>query len=154
MEYQGGSVTATFGRPVLEFWGNETDSLQWSGWRPDQSGKYLFQLNASNGQGALNTGVTCGLKLMEVFEDATGKRVSAGYLMMPHTGSWSEFRPSSFLAATLQKGTAYRVVVRQDDRAINMSHFRHFERYGGVGGREGPSNRVNVASIKVLYRGP
>jgi hypothetical protein len=71
--------------------------------------------------------------------------------MMPHLGDWSRWADSSFVRAELTAGTEYRVVIRGDDEVVNMSAFAHFERYtGGLGGRSGAFNRVNVAELKIL----
>ena len=74
-------------------------------------------------------------------------------IVMPHLADWSRWADSSFLRAELTAGTEYRIVIRGDDEVVNMSAFAHFERYtGGLGGRDGAFNRVNVAELKILAR--
>jgi hypothetical protein len=54
------------------------------------------------------------------------------------------------LAATLDAAKTYRIVIREDPFAINMSELAHFTTYGGTGGTGGRFNRVNIAELKVL----
>ena len=44
-------------------------------------------------------------------------------------------------------------MIRGDDDMVNMSSFAHFELFtGGLGGRSGVFNRVNIAELRVLAR--
>jgi hypothetical protein len=69
---------------------------------------------------------------------------------MPHLGSWDRWADSNFVRVELESGRRYRVVIRGDDDAVNMSSFAHFTAY--MGGRGGAFNRVNIAALKVLAR--
>lgn len=83
-----------------------------------------------------------------------GEVVAEGQLFVPHRGAWDVWGGSSFLRARLEAGRAYRIRIDGDARSVNMSAFRHFERYtGGAGGVDGPRNRVHVAAVRVLARG-
>lgn len=75
-------------------------------------------------------------------------------MFLPQTGAWDAWRDSTFVRVTLTAGRSYRVVIAQDERAVNMSAFEHFSRYtGGTGGRSDTSNRVDIAEVKVLAMG-
>jgi hypothetical protein len=98
--------------------------------------------------GPFNTGVTCAVKRLEV----TG--VASSHILMPHTGDGrGELRASSVLRTRALRPGTYTVRLGDDARAINMSAFRHFERYtGGTGGATGPRNQVEVVSLEVYAR--
>ncbi len=147
----GGAGSTDHGRFHYEPWGDEGDSLTVPSFTPAESGPHLLQLVYSNGAGGVTTGVTCAVKRVVVEEVVSGRVVAEGAVMMPHLGEWSRWAESSFVRAELVAGTEYRVVIRGDDEVVNMSSFEHFERYtGGLGGRGGAFNRVNVAELKIL----
>ncbi|MDB4928182.1 MAG: Six-hairpin glycosidase-like protein [Myxococcaceae bacterium] len=151
----GGQLATDHGRPHYENWGDPGHRLEVPALRVAQSGAYLLQVTAGNGAGGTTTGVTCGVKRLQVIEAAGGRAVAEGYVVMPQLGSWDEWRDSSFVRATLEAGRDYRVVLGDDEVAVNMSAFEHFARYtGGTGGAGGAFFRVNVAGLKVLYLGP
>jgi hypothetical protein len=151
----GGQLAADHGRPHYENWGDPGHRLEVPALRVAQSGAYLLQVTAGNGAGGYTTGITCGVKRLQVIEVTGGRTVAEGYVVMPQLGSWDEWRDSSFVRATLEAGRDYRVVLGDDDAAVNMSAFEHFTRYtGGTGGAGGAFFRVNVAALKVLYLGP
>lgn len=149
----GGTASTNHGRFHYEAWGDAGHSLTVPSFTPTQSGPHLFQVTFGNGAGSINTGVTCAIKRLVVEEIATGAVVADGPLVMPHLGTWSRWEDSSFVEAELTAGAAYRIVIRGDDEMINMSSFAHFEAYtGGLGGRSGTFNRVNIASLEILAR--
>lgn len=146
----GGSGITNHGKFHYENWGDPGHSLT-ATFTASATGEHLLQLNAGNGAGAINTGITCGLKTVEVLDGATV--VARGFVLMPHLGAWSTWKDSSFVRANLVAGKIYKVVIKQDDASINMSFFKHFEQYtGGTGGKSGAFSRVNIAELKVLAR--
>ncbi len=149
----GGAGSTSHGRFHYEPWGDDGHSLTVPSFTPTQTGPHLLQLVFGNGAGGITTGITCAVKRLVVEEVASGRVVAEGPIVMPHLGDWSRWADSSFLRAELTAGTAYRIVIRGDDEVVNMSAFAHFERYtGGLGGRDGAFNRVNVAELKILAR--
>ncbi|HEU5061072.1 MAG TPA: hypothetical protein VFU21_31290, partial [Kofleriaceae bacterium] len=55
--------------------------------------------------------------------------------------------------ARIDRPGTHAVRLRDDPRALNMSAFRHFERYtGGAGGASGPRNQVEVVALEVYAR--
>lgn len=117
-------------------------------------GQHLVQARYANGAGPINTGITCGVKHVQVVDASTGDIAGDGYMLMPQRGDWSDFGDSSFVSANLKAGTQYNVVLSNDDRSTNMSSFAHFEAYtGGMGGSNGQFLRVDIQSIKLLSLG-
>lgn len=151
----GGRLVDAHGRMHYEDWGDPGHRLEVPALRVARSGAYLLQVTAANGAGGTTTGITCGVKRVQVIEAAGGRTVADGYVVMPQLGSWDQWRDSSFVRASLEAGRDYRVVIGDDEAAVNMSAFEHFTRYtGGIGGAGGAFFRVNIAALKVLYLGP
>ena len=155
-----GSFTAVGGTPVTEHgrfhyqsWGDAGHTLTASGIQPVRSGPFWLQVRYGNGAGPLNTGITCAVKRISVFDEATGTEVGTGVLVMPHLGSWQRWTYSSVVPVTLDAQKRYRVVLSSDDDTVNMSAFAHFATYsGGSGGTDGAFNRVNIAELRLLAR--
>ncbi len=145
---QGGSLAFEYGKQHYQGWGDPGHTLTVSGVQPSFTGEHLIQLTAGNGAGPVNTGITCGVKMVEV--KSGGQTVTARPIAMPHLGAWSEWRDSSFVRVFLDASKTYDIVIRYDDRAVNMSAFQHFALYGGPGGKDGAFHRVNIAELKLL----
>lgn len=156
LEVSGAEVARDGERAYVADFGEADDTIAVRAFRATSNGEYLVRLIARNHAGPINTGVTCGVKRVEVREAASDTVVAAGFVAMPHTPRDAEraFLESTPLRAELRAGRAYRIVVVGDaPSAINMSSLAHFERYtGGRGGRDGAYNRVDVAAIEVLAR--
>jgi len=147
----GGSRVDQYGRIHYQGWGAPEHQLSIE-WVASRGGEALIQAEYGNGAGAINTGVTCALKRLDLVELPSGAVVGGGYLMMPHLGRWDRWSGSNLIPVTLTEGARYRLVVRQDQRSFNMSEFEHFERYtGGTGGAGGAFNDVNISALKVLH---
>jgi hypothetical protein len=116
-----------------------------------EAGLYEWRVQYRN-PGPFNTGVTCAVRRIEIAPEKGGAPVAAGYLMLPHTGD-GEVRASSSFTTRLDRPGRYRVRLVEDSRAVNMSAFRHFERYtGGAGGASGARNSAQVLSLEVFAR--
>jgi hypothetical protein len=146
----GGTSKTEGGKTYFEGWGDPTHTLT-ATFTAGTTGEHLIQVTAANGAGALNTGITCAVKVVEVLDGTTV--VARGTILMPHSGGWTTWRDSSFVRANLTGGKTYKVVIKHDDTSMNMSFFKHFEQYtGGTGGKDGAFSRVNIAELKVLAR--
>jgi hypothetical protein len=146
----GGALSNNHGRPHIEVWGDDGHEIR-TPFFDLTGGAHLIQTVYGNGAGGLTTGITCAVKRVRLV-DANGAAFGSGYLPMAHTGEWSQWRSSGFVAVQAPAGR-YQVVIDGDARAVNMSSFAHFSRYtGGTGGRDGTFNRVNISEIKVLAR--
>ena len=146
----GGTLVFNHGKWHHEGWGDPGHTLSASFTAPT-SGRYYLQLDAGNGAGPFDTGITCAVKRVEV-SDQNGV-VGSDYLMMPHLATWSAWRDSSFMAVDLVAGTTYSILIGEDAQAINMSEREHFAIYDNTGGSGGRFNRVNIAAIKLLAAG-
>ncbi len=147
----GGTLVFNHGRWHHEDWGDVGDTLSIGNVTPTQTGRHLLQVLAGNGAGGFTTGVTCGVKAIEVWDGAT--LVGSGQLAMPHLGSWSDWRDSTFVSVDLEAGTTYAIVIREDETSGNMSDLDHFSLYGGTGGLGGRFNKVNISELKILSMG-
>lgn len=148
----GGNGVTNHGKFHYENWGDPDHTLTTT-FTASATGEHLLQVNAGNGAGGVNTGITAGLKVVEILDGTTV--VGRGHFLMPHVGAWSAWRDSSLVRATLTAGKTYKVVIKHDPSSINMSFFKHFELYtGGTGGRGGAFSKVNIAELKVLARVP
>lgn len=146
----GGALSENHGRPHIEVWGDDGHEIRTPVFALP-GGPHLIQVVYGNGAGGLTTGITCAVKRVRLIDEG-GNVLGAGYLPMAHTGDWSQWRSSGFVAVDPPPGR-YRVVIDGDARAVNMSSFAHFSRYtGGTGGQAGAFNRVNISEIKVLAR--
>lgn len=118
---------------------------------PKTSGRYLLQANAAV-DGPINTGVSSGIKMLHVYDNATGKLITEHTIAMPHTGSPTTVRGSTFAKATLNKGKTYRIELTHHPLAINMSYFHHNTLYKNTHNR--PANHTNIHTITALLKEP
>jgi len=155
-ERVGGSLSRADGRTFIDSWGDPGDTLTVPSFTPTFTGPHLIWLLAGNTAGPLKTGITCGVKRIDIEALPGGGGEcgdgAAGYLVVPHVGddSRSPFVESSIVRAYLCAGRSYRMTIRHDARSTNMSAFRHFEDYEGAGGRDGPYSRISIAELEVL----
>lgn len=148
-----GTIVGDYGTWFYKDWGDPGHEIVVKSFVPSTTGTYLVQVEAGNGAGPINTGITCGVKLVEVREGTTV--LGSGRLIMPHQGAWSVWKDSSFVPVKLTGGKLYEIVIKHDESAVNMSFFDHFGQYtGGLGGKGGAFSRVNVGAVKVLGLGP
>ncbi|WP_411138623.1 MGH1-like glycoside hydrolase domain-containing protein [Streptomyces sp. C10] len=130
-------------------WGTAPDDKITARITPKASGEYLLQAEAAAG-GPLNTGVTSGMKMLRVYDDSTGRLVTQQVIAMPHTGSWTAVRGSTYGKAHLDKGHTYRIALVQDPLAVNMSYFSANALYADT--RSGPSNYSDIYAIKAMLK--
>lgn len=142
-EVEGGVWSTEHGRPHWGSWG-EADHTASARFTPTVSGTHLVSVEYGNGAGPINTGITTGNKRLLV------DGAPAGWLVMPHLGSWSRWAESSFVPVQLQAGVEVELSIVD---GLNMSYLRHFSIYtGGNGGGGAPYHAVNLAAIRVLAR--
>ena len=135
------------GRWHHQNWGAAEDSLSGS-FTPAHSGSHLVQLVYGNGSGPINTGIACAVKWVELRQ--SGNVVAEGAVVMPQLGSWTEWRDSSFLRATLDAALPVEIWIGENQHSHNMSVLEHFATYNGTGGQNGRSNYVNISAVKLL----
>ena len=139
------------GRFHYQNWGQPGHSLTAKGIVAQSTGRHLLQVVYGNGSGPINTGITCAVKRIRVFESISGSPVSEGTLAMPQLATWNRWEDSTVAAVELVSGVSYDIVIDSDSDVSNMSERAHFETYtAGEGGIGGAWNYVNIAEIKVL----
>ena len=116
-----------------------------------RSGRYLIRAEFSNGAGPVNTGITCGVKKLEVRPAGSGKVIADGYLVMPQSGDWKRWDLSSPVVADLVAGASYAISIREDDVSRNMSYLKMNEHYTAwPGGGEASCNFVNISALHLI----
>jgi len=146
----GGQFSEGHGRKHFENWGQPGDSITVN-LKAQLNGRHAIQVVAGNGAGAINTGITCAVKHLQMKNLQNSQIVADGYLMMPQLGSWERWLESSviFTQIDLIANQDYEINIFSDAQAINMSSFAHNANYtGGNGGTEA-YNYVNIAQIKL-----
>jgi len=147
----GGTLVFNHGQWHYESWGEPSHSIIVSGVSPFYTGDHYLQVAYGNGAGALNTGITCAVKRVEVVDEGTNQPVGSGLLVMPHLGQWDVWKESSFVKVTLDSARTYRITLTHDTTTLNMSDFEHNAQYtGGNGGSTGAYHYVNISALKLL----
>ncbi|MBN2162232.1 MAG: hypothetical protein JXR25_16550 [Pontiellaceae bacterium] len=137
----------------FEDWGALQHELRPRPISVDQDGRYVICAEFSNGSGALNTGITCAIKAVELLDAESGTVVDSGYFVMPQSGDWSRWDHSSPLVFDLKAGTKYRLRIFENEYARNMSYLENNERYTAhAGGGDSGYNFVNIAAIHIRLR--
>jgi hypothetical protein len=153
----GGTLVFNHQRWHYENWGDPGHTLTIMNVKANQSGRHLLEVEAGNGAGNVTTGITCGVKAIEVWDGGT--LVGGGQLMMPHPAApgdpkpWEQWRASNFVPVDLLAGKTYTVVIREDAASGNMSDYAHFAAYNGMGGQSGRFNKVNISLLQLLAMG-
>ena len=143
----GGTLVDNHGRWHHQDWG-APDHLLEIPVAVETGGAHWLQVVYGNGSGPISTGVTCGLKWLEVL-DPFGTIAAEGPLVMPHRGSWEAWGDSTVVAATLEADVSYTVRLQDLE---NMSSLEHHAIYDGAGGGAESYNFVNITQLKVLRR--
>jgi hypothetical protein len=146
MKNRGGSLV---GEHHFENWGLPAHELLTKPFTVNRDGRYMIQATYSSGM-PINTGITCGIKVLDLLENADGQPVAEGYLIMPHTGSWERWALSSPLCFYLEADREYRLRISENEYARNMSYLKKNERYTLLpGGGSVGYNFVNVAALRI-----
>ena len=147
----GGELVDNHGRFHYQNWGQPGHSLTAKGLVAQSTGRHLLQVVYGNGSGPINTGITCAVKRIRVFESVSGNPVSEGTLAMPQLATWNRWEDSTVVAVELVSGVSYDIIIDSDSDVSNMSEWAHFKTYtAGEGGIGGAWNYVNIAEIKLL----
>ena len=149
MKNQGGQFVAD---NHFENWGKPGDTLLTKPFKVEHGGSYVIRAKFSNGSGAVNTGITCAVKLLELCEVGTGKVIASGHLVMPQSGDWKRLDLSSPMTAELAAGRDYFIKISEDVVSRNMSYLMKNERYTAWSGG-GPTcyNFVNIPSLHLIW---
>jgi hypothetical protein len=146
MMNRGGTLVADH---HFENWGLPKHELLTGPFRVQRDGRYVIRATYSNGM-PINTGITCGIKVLELLEAPDEQPAGRGFLIMPHSGGWERWAESSPLCFQLQAGKAYRLRIHESEYSRNMSYLEKNEHYTfrPGGGKEG-YNFVNITSVHI-----
>ena len=149
-ETNGGVLQYDEALSFYQGWGERQHYLRCS-FKAEYTGYHLVQSIFSNGAGPTNTGITCAIKHLSIFQEETETPNTEGYLLFPHTHDWHLWQISNGIKVYLQKNETYIIEIKENENTINMSDFEHFTSYTqGIGGHLGRFNRVNIAEIQIL----
>ena len=119
----------------------------------ERAGEHLITLRYTNANGAINTGLTCAVKRLEIIDDATGVRVAADYTILPQTGGPEIEHCSAPLVARFHAPGTYQLRIFEDEWSRNMTYFEHNARYTGhEGGGPEPVNVICLNGVRVQWR--
>lgn len=141
----GATTTTADGATYFADWGTPAQALQIDAYAPAGSGEYLVSIRYNNTWNHLSTGITAAVKWVEIADASTGEAVASGAVYMPELPDQA-FGESSYVPATLEADTMYRITVSD---YFNMSYLSFFEIYRGKGGAEGPLNSADIAAVHV-----
>jgi hypothetical protein len=111
-------------------------------WKATASGTFRVSLAYSNDHGPINTGITAGVKQLEVRCDGTAPLHFP--LVMPHSDGVQRSTSATFTATA---GALCRFSL---DQGFNMSFLRHNAHYtGGQGGANGPVNEATIEGLLI-----
>ncbi len=112
------------------------------------NGGWLLRCLYANGAGELETGITCGIRRIEI-RDKGGTVRHTSHLVFPHTGSDDEFRWSSPATLALAAGT-YSIRFSEDEISRNMSCFEKNTRLTRFrGGGPEPYNKIKIREVEL-----
>lgn len=141
----GATTMTTDGITYFADWGMPAQALQVDAYAPAASGEYLVSIRYNNTWNHLSTGITAAVKWIEIADASTDEVVASGAVYMPELPDQG-FGESSYVPATLEAGTMYRITVSD---YFNMSYLSFFEIYRGPGGASGPLNSADIAAVHV-----
>lgn len=141
----GATTMTTDGTTYFADWGMPAQALQVDAYTPAAAGEYLVSIRYNNTWNHLSTGITAAVKWVEIADASTGEAVASGAVYMPELPD-EAFGESSYVPATLEADTMYRITVSD---FFNMSYLSFFEIYRGKGGAEGPLNSADIAAVHV-----
>lgn len=148
LDNHGGNLVAG---DHFENWGKPDDTLTTKSFQVERSGRYVIRAKFSNGAGPVNTGITCGVKRLELRRAGSTNVVATGYLVMPQSGDWQRWDLSSPVIAQLTAGESYTLWLGEDEVSRNMSYLEQNERYTAwPGGGPDSYNFVNIAAFRLV----
>lgn len=134
-------------------WGKPGDTLTSPAWAPEKGGRHMLRIEFANGAGPVNTGICCGVKLLEVLEG--GKVVHKSYAVFPQSGSWERHDFTVPIELSFETGRSYRFRLGDGKGVGNMSYLEHNADYTAhAGGGPAPSHFVDIFAIELLRLDP
>lgn len=145
MNHKGGNLVH---QNHFENWGGMEDELSYGPFSVKESGTYAIQTRFSNGNGPINTGITCAIKKLGI--SSNRKEFDYGYLIMPQSGDWSRWDISSPVLIYLKKDLDYSFRIYEDNTSFNMSYLNKNSLYTSLpGGGDKVCNFVNISDVYI-----
>ena len=144
----GTSTAPDHGRLHFNNWGYPNQVLE-ATYTPGVTARYAIQTVYGNAFNGVGTGITTCVKIIEV-ANSSNEVVASAVVIMPHLRDWDTWGYSSFAEVSLLKaGVTYKIRVKD---FYNMSYLASNAKYRDKGGVDGPVNRANIYSLKILRR--
>lgn len=143
----GGSYSTTHDRPHYDNWGAADHTITGT-FTVQHTGLHYFQVVYGNGAGNLDSGITCGVKRVQIRDDHN-QIITEDTLIMPQLGSWDLWKESNLISFEAIEGQTLYFEIQD---GMNMSQFSHYATYNGNGGGDSAYNFVNISEIKILFR--
>ncbi|MCR6738781.1 amylo-alpha-1,6-glucosidase [Aeromonas dhakensis] len=141
------AADAAISMPYLKDWGRPEDTVLVRNVTLD--GQRAIRLQYSNAQHAINLGVTNGVKRISVL--SKGQVIAGGTVQMPHVMKEGEIKPLRDSTPVIVNVPAGQYDILVSD-FYNMSYLKANDTYNDAGGRGGPVNLIDLASITVSAR--
>ncbi|QBY03835.1 esterase [Thalassotalea sp. HSM 43] len=129
----------------IKDFGDVDDQLLFGDIAVEQAGHYALQLSYRNENNKTNTGITAGVKWLQI-EDEQGNVIQSGVIQMPHISASSKPVYSTPVSVELGKGN-YQVRISD---FYNMSYLQNNQTYTQAGGIDGSRNQVDVYHLRLL----
>ncbi|MEO0796880.1 MAG: amylo-alpha-1,6-glucosidase [Verrucomicrobiota bacterium] len=144
---------AEFVERYIEGWGLPAHEIRVPNIRVCYSGRYAIQVSYANGAGPINTGIACAVKRLEIGSNSS-ECIEMGYLIMPQTGSWTQYQLSNSVVVQLDHTKDYTLCIFEDSYSRNMSFLASNENYTALpGGGAECHNLVNISNIRFSFLG-
>ncbi|TAG10640.1 MAG: hypothetical protein EAZ42_02940 [Verrucomicrobia bacterium] len=135
----------------LSDWGKPEDVATFKAFQPKVDGWHLLQVAFANGHGPINTGISCGIKRLDVLNGANGSVISTHVIVMPQSGDWKRRDLTTPIRMQLDSNISYQFRIRADEWTRNMSALSHNERYTAFpGGGKMANHYVDLYGIELL----
>ncbi len=136
-------------------WGNGLNDSLTSRLTATKTGSYLAQVSyAVSANPDVRLGVSSGIKMLSVYDEATGDLITRKPVVMPNTGDWSTINKSTFVPVDLVGGREYRLVVSSDKLAVNMGYFQANSVYrtSAENLNSAPKNANDIFEMRLLLK--
>ncbi|MBC3765590.1 esterase [Neptunicella marina] len=136
-------VSASDNGPYIKNWGAADDVLNYQQLKINQSGDYALQFKYANHHHAINTGITAGVKWLQLFDNQQ-QLVAEGVVVMPHISQ--DIGWSTPLKVKLKAGDYQAKLLDY----YNMSYLQNNQTYSEAGGLTGPLNTVDLYGLRIM----
>ncbi|MCB9638514.1 MAG: hypothetical protein H6727_06345 [Myxococcales bacterium] len=150
-EHSGGTWKDHAGGAALSDWGDRSHRLLARDIHVNWTGRYHLELMYRNPNGPRSTGITCAVKRVQIFAEASGTTpISTHWVAMPHNET-TDVSSSTGFWVDLDASKSYRIEIDEAPNTLhNMSFLEHFSIFSGKGGGAQPWNRVEIVGVRMF----